>query len=433
MKYSIKKLPKSQAEISVTLPPAEFKHFYESALQEFAQKIEIPGFRAGKAPLALVKEKVNAGHILERALEAAAQKNLPEIAQKEALDIIGQSTVSVKKIPAFQPGETETDVEYTIAASLFPTIVLPDYISIAKNINKERKTPVIEEKEIDESLAWLRESRVKHITVSRAAQKGDRVEVDFTVKDNGVVIEGGTSKNHPVILGEGKFVPGFEDMVLGMKEGEEKRFTLTMPKEYPNNLGGKELDFHVIVKLVQERQLPDLTDDFVQGLGKFGSVAELRNSIREGLMREKEEKERQRLDITIAEEIARHISADIPDLLTDRETEKMFHEFEASIAKMGMDMGHYLEHIKKSPEDLKKEWRPDAEKRVKIALALRAIADKENIEPTDEEVSAKANNSLDVFRAEGHDIQKIDKQALAEYSKSILRNEKVFQFLENQK
>lgn len=422
MNYTIKKLPKSQIEISVTLTSEEFSVFQEEALQHIASLTELPGFRLGKAPLNLVKEKIGAEKIREQAIQGAIQKNYRDILVKEKIDAIGHPNIAVKK--------ADEGLEYTIVTTLFPVLILPDYTSIAKKILTERKEAAVEEKEIEESLQWLRGSREKLITVSREARTGDRVEIDFTVKDNGAIIEGGSSKNHPLILGEGKFIPGFEDRILGMKEKEEKDFSLTMPADYPNNLGGKSLDFHVIIRLIQERQLPELTDDFAKGLGNFSSLEELKKNIREGLMKEKEGKERERITMKIAEEIAKHTDAEIPDVLIERELEKMLNELQGSLRQMNMEFETYLEHIKKTAEDVKKEWRTDAEKRVRIALILRAIADKENIEPTEEEISAKANNSLDNFRAEGHDITKIDKQALAEYSKNILRNKKVFEFLE---
>jgi trigger factor len=132
----------------------------------------------------------------------------------------------------------------------------------------------------------------------------------------------------------------------------------------------------------------------------------------------------------IAEEIAKNSTGEIPGVLLESELDKMFLELKNSIGEMGMELDKYLEHIKKTEEDLRKEWGKDAEKRVKIALSLRAIAEKEHIEPSEEEVETKANNSLNNFKNDGHDIKKIDRAALAEYSKNIIRNQKVFEFLE---
>lgn len=422
MTYSIKKLPKSQIEISVAVPADEFEAFRNGALLELAEKIQIEGFRAGKAPLSLVKEKIGAAELMQLATEKAIQKHFIDIVEKEKLDLIGHPDAHIET--------AEHDLEFSVTAALFPEITLPDYKAIAQDAIKEKKEQTVEEKEVDESIKWLRESRVKHVTVAREARTGDRVEIDFTVKNNGIVIEGGVSKNHPLILGEGKFIPGFEDQITGMKEREEKDFKLTMPKDYPNNLGGKELYFHVILHLVQERELPEITDEFAKGLGTFQSTDELHKSIHEGLLREKNEKERQRIDMIIAETIAKKAAIDVPDALIESELEKMLREFEGNIAKMGMEFEKYLEHLKKTKDDFKKEWRGDAEKRVKIALCLKKIADAEHIKPTEDEVSAKANNSLAIFKADGHDIEKIDKRSLAEYSRTVLRNEKVFEFLE---
>ena len=424
MQYNIKKLPKSQVELSASLSTEEFGGLKESALLEYAKEAEIEGFRKGKAPVALVKERIGEERISGRAAEAAVKKYYREIAEKEKLDVIGHPDAAITK--------SDSLLEFTVTVSLFPIATLPDYRAIAKKTMKERKSVSVEKKEIDESVRWLQESRAATITVPGGAAKGDRVEIDFTVKNNGVVIEGGKSENHPLIVGSGKFVPGFEDMLIGMKASEAKSFSLTMPEGYANDLGGKSLDFSVAMRLVQERHLPEVTDDFARGLGKFESVGELEKNIERGLMQEKEEKERQRLDMAIADEIAKCATVDVPDVLIDSELEKMTHEFEGNIQRMGMELEKYLAHIKKTIDDMKKEWRPDAERRVRIALSLRKIADAEHIEPSDEEVEEHANKNLDIFRAEGHDIQKIDKRALADYSRSIVRNQKVFEFLEKQ-
>ena len=424
MNYIIKKLPKSQIEISVSLSKDEYDAFLKTALVDAAGEAHIEGFRPSKAPHAIVKERVGEERIQALAAELAIQKYYEEIIVKEKFDIIGKPNVDVTK---FEP-----DISFTIVAVLFPEITLPDYRAIAKKSLQEKKEVFVEKKEIDGSVQWLLESRAAIITVPRAVQKDDRVEIDFIVKDNGVIIEGGKSENHPLIVGSGKFVPGFEDQLLGMKAGEVKNFQLVMPKDYANGLGGKKIDFSVTMKLVQCRRPPELTDNFAKGIGNFESIEAMKLSIGDGLKNEKEEKARQRIEMLIADQIAEKSKVEVPDVLIDSELNKMMREFEGNLKNMGMEIGKYLEHIKKTEEDLKKEWRKDGERRVIIALALRAIATAEHIEPSEEDIEAHMNKNLDVFRSEGRNVEKIDKSALADYSKSTLRNKQVFEFLEKQ-
>ncbi len=424
MNYTTKKLPKSQIEISVSLTVDEFDAFLKTALVDTAGEAHIEGFRPGKAPHAMIKERVGEERIRTLAIESAIQKYYEEIVAKEKIAIIGKPNVNVIK---FEP-----NISFVITMAVFPEIVLPDYRAIAKKSLHEKKEVFVEKKEIDESVGLLRESRVAIITVPRMVQKDDRIEINFVVKDNGVIIEGGKSENHPFIVGSGKFVPGFEDQLLGMKAGESKNFQLIMPKDYANGLGGKKMDFSVTIKLVQERRLPELTDDFAKGIGNFESVEAMRVSIGEGLKKEKEEKESQRIDMLLADQIAEKSKVEVPDVLIDSELNKMTREFEDNLKNMGMEIGKYLEHIKKTEEDLKNGWRKDAQRRVIIALALRAIAATEHIEPSEEDIEAHMNKNLDMFRAEGHNIEKIDKSALADYSRSVLRNKQVFEFLGRQ-
>lgn len=421
MNYTIKKLPKSQIELSVTVTEKELLRFEEEALGEIAQKMHIEGFRPGKASEKLIKEKIDTEEITARGVEKAVQKYYREIVEKENLDLIGSPDA---KIIQHSP-----ELIFTAIATVFPLITLPDYKTIAQKINSQKKSLRVEEKEITDAIEWLRESRATRITVSREARNGDDVEIDFEVTHNGVLVEGGSSKNHPVIIGKNAFIPGFEQELIGMKEKDQKTFSLTASENYPHNLGGKKLDFKVTMNLAQERIIPELSDDFIKGIGNFASIDALRDSISEGLLNEKEIKEKDRLSMLTAESIGKATIAEVPDILIERELDKMLAELKNGIGRMGMNFEGYLEHLKKTSDDLRKEWKADADKRVKIALALRMIAEKEHLEPTPEEVSAKANNSLEMFRNEGHNIQKIDQATLTEYSKSILRNEKVFEFL----
>ncbi len=185
------------------------------------------------------------------------------------------------------------------------------------------------------------------------------------------------------------------------------------------------------MKLVQERKLPELTDDFARSLGNFESVTGLEKNIREGITQEKEMKERNRIRVEIANAIAKEIHAEMPDVLVASELEKMREELMRNITKMGLQWDEYLTHIKKSEGDLKQEWAEDAEKRVKIALALREIAKREGIAPGVEEIQEAADHWIAQSNLAGEELKKIDKEGLSQYALGVVRNEKTFQWLEN--
>lgn len=432
MTYTIIKFPKSEVEIRVKLEADEMKDFQTVALTEVVRSVEIEGFRKGKAPVDIVRKKMGDAKLRERASILAVEKTyhrvIKELAAKEEenFEPIGSPKVEVAKVAAGGA------LEYTARVAILPEIALPDYKNIAKSINAEKPTPAVAEEEIEKALLWLRNSRASLITVARPAQKKDVVEIDFEASLAGVALENGKSQNHPLVIGEGEFMPGFEDELIGMKTDEEKKFSIEAPKDYIEPaLAGKKLDFTVRVKLVQEKRLPELSDEFARGLGKFDNLEDLKKNIREGLAAEKEEKERSERRIKIAETVADKISAELPDLLVNRELDKMAGELRSNIEKRGLQWPDYLGHIKKTEEDLRKDWAKDAVRRVKIALVLRKIGQAEKIEPTKEEVQETTTETVSRLGINEGEFKKIDRAAFLEYNATIARNEKVFKFLEN--
>lgn len=310
---------------------------------------------------------------------------------------------------------------------------IPIELANYKGLKVKKNKVKVEEEEIKKSLDYLQNSRAKIITVNKPCKKNDRIEIDFEIRLGGVKIENGTSKNHPLILGQNRFLPGFEEQIQGMKTGQEKEFSLKAPAQWSNpSIANKNLDFKVKVNLIQERDLPAINDDFAKSLGDFDSLAALKKSIEQGLLKEKEIKEKERIRIELIEKVAQDSKTEVPDALVKNELEKMINEFKTSISGIGLDFDKYLKEIKKTIEELRKEWQEQAEKRVAIALCLQAIAEKENIEVSDEKAKEQINQDLKRHPNVEEVKKNIDLNQLKEYTKNILRNEKVFELLEKE-
>lgn len=302
-----------------------------------------------------------------------------------------------------------------------------------KGIEVKKHELKVEEKEIDNALNYLQKSRAKIITINQSAQKGNRIEIDFEVRSGGVQIENGSSKNHPLILGEGHFLPGFEDQLGGMKAGEEKEFSLKVPADWSDKrIADKSLDFKVKMNIVQERQLPEINDEFAKSMGKFDNLSAFKENVKQGLMQEKEMMEKQRMRIEIIEKVAEDSKIEAPEVLVERELENMVNEFKMNVDQFGMDFETYLTQIKATAEELKKGWKEQAEKRVKIGLCLKAIADKEKIVSTTQEIEERMNQELMRYSDVGKVKKDIDLVAFKEYTENILINEKVFELLERE-
>jgi len=427
MKVDITNLPQSQIEMKIELDPNEWGEFINEARKELSNNLKVDGFRPGHAPKDVVEREIGLGKILERAADMAVKKTYINYISEKKIEAIGQPEIQVLKSAPDNP------FEFKVRVAVLPQVKLCDWRAIAQAAQKEKPKEInVEEKEISEALGWLQKSRTKYTTVSRAAKMGDRVEIDFVAKKNGQTIEGGVSKNHPIILGEGHFVPGFEDNLLALKEDEEKNFSLVFPGDFQNkDLADQQIDFEVKMILVQEAQTPELGDDFAKSLGSFGNLAALEKSIQEGLAKEKRLKAKDAWRAKVLEKIAGKSEIDLSSLLIDWELTKMLEELKENITQMGLDFDIYLKNIKKTTEELKKEWRPRAQERVRAALILQEIAKNEMVDVSTQEVENEINKILLNYPDVDSVKRQIDIERLKEYARGRLKNEKVFELLES--
>jgi trigger factor len=424
----INKLPKSQIEIKSTIAWDEWKKYIDQAVEKLGKDIKVSGFRPGKAPRNIVEQKVGAKAILEEAGGLAIQKDYIQILEKEKLDVIGRPQAEFLKLAE------GNDLEYKITTDVMPEIAITKYESEIKNINKKYNKEKIEvtEDEIKKELEQLANSRVMLVTVAREAKSGDSVILDFQVLRDGAPIENGTSKNHPLVLGKGVFIPGFEENIIGMKENEEKEFELKFPEDYhEKSLAGKPATFKVKVNLVQERQVPQVNDDFAKSLGKFENLEALRKSMTEGILEEKKQQAKEKRRTDFIEELVKKTTVDLPEVLVHEELHKMIHEFSAQIEGMGMKFDDYLAKMKKNIDEIEKEWEPQAEKRVKSALILEKLARIREINVSSEKVEEEMNKTLQYYKKVKDLDKNIDMTRLYNYTKGVLVNEEVFKWLES--
>lgn len=428
MNVNVKKIGKSEVEIKVSIPWGEWQAFTEKAAEEISQDVKIKGFRPGKAPKNMVEQKVGKGSVLETAARKAIQKTYPEVIQQEKIEALGSPQIEITKLAE------GNELEYTAVTAIMPEVIIKSWQKEIQKINKkakDKKTEISEE-ELAKELERLAKSRVKLVTVNREARKGDSVEISFQVLRAGVPIENGTSRNHPMVLGSGAFIPGFEENIFGMKEQEEKEFELKFPDKYHDkNLEGKPATFRVKLNLVQDRQTPEISDDFAKSLGKFEDLEALKKNMREGLLEEKKEKQKEQRRTDFLDKLVGLMEVELPELLVHAETHKMIEEFKSQIEGMGMAMEDYLQKMKKTEEDLEKEWSSQAEKRVKASLALEEIAKIMNITVPSKDIEEEMNKIMQSYKNVKDMEKNIDMERLYNYVKGNKLNEEVFRYLEN--
>ncbi len=427
MDVTVKKLPKSQVEISVSLPWDEWKGEMDHAAEHLAQEVKMPGFRPGKVPRDVLEKRYGKGMVLAEAAEHAVSHSYPKVLDQEKIDAIGHPEVTLGNVAE---GEL---LGYTVVTAVMPEVALGSWKDAVKKVNKEytSKEEGVEESDIAAELERLSKMRAPLVTVDREARLGDNVLVDFTVLRDGVAIENGTSKKHPLTLGSGVFIPGFEEQLVGMKTGEEKSFELSFPAEYhATDLAGKPATFSVKMGEVQEAQVPELNDDFAKSIGAFETLEALKTSIKVGMLEEKKMKKKEEWRTALLDTLAEKSEIDFPEVLVNEELDRMLREFEGQVRSIGTDLPGYLEKTGKSEEDLRAEWQPQAKKRLAAHLVLGRLATDEDIRVETSEIEEEMNKALQYYKNIKDIGKEIDMERLYTAVSGQLRNEKVFEFLE---
>ncbi|MEW6408191.1 MAG: trigger factor [Patescibacteria group bacterium] len=421
MKLEIKKLPQSQLELTVEIPAQDVEKYFNQAARNLSQNLKKPGFRPGHIPIKIVEQEIGQERFWQEAASEALKKSYVKIILDNKIEAIGLPQIQIIKIAPKNP------FIYKAIISVLPKIELPDY----RKIKVKKKKVKVDQKEFTKLLLNLQKNRSKYKKVERGAKIGDAIEIDFKTYLNSIPIDNGESKNHPLILGEGKFALGFEDKLVGMRTGEKKEFVLRFPKDYhQKNLADRNVEFRVEMKEIEERILPNLDDNFAKSLGEFKDLADLKEKLQQNLELEVEQKEKDRLDLEIMEKIAEKTDFELPETLIQAEVRKMIEELKNMVLVSGGEYEKYLRHIKKTEEDLKKDFGPRAEKRVKIGLILREIAKKEKINVQEEEVEKEQKKTLERYQHDPKTMEKIQSEEYKDYLRSLIQNRKVFEFLE---
>jgi len=395
MDIQVKKLPKSQVQISVKLTKEEREKWEKKALEKLAKSTKLDGFRAGKVPPKVVEEKIGKEGLRVEALDMA----LPEI-YYEAVSENKLQPITQPKLETKDPEEWELE----LTVDVLPEVKVGDW----KKIKVKKNKIEVRKEELDEMIERLRAQMAEYKEVKRAAKEGDRLEIDFEGFIDGKAFEGGKSKNHPIVIGKSQFVPGFEEQLVGLKVDGEKEIKITFPEDYhKEDLQDKEATFKVKVHKVEEINLPETNEEFVAKItgGKLKNLEELKKDTEEHLKKQKEHEEKQRLDNEVLSKIAELTTMEIPASMIKEEVSYMKQDFEQHLAQYGLSLEKYLVGQKKKLEDLEKDWEKEADKRVKMRMGMQQIAEDEKLEPLPAEVEERAQKLKP--DAKGEELERI--------------------------
>ncbi|MFH0834335.1 MAG: trigger factor [Patescibacteria group bacterium] len=384
MSVVIKKLPKSEIELTIEVDPKVLEAARAEAIKRFQKEVKIEGFREGKAPEEKVIEKVGERAISVEAGDIAIKLAYAEAVQKENLLVVSHPKI---EITSAEP------LKFMAKVAVLPAVKVGDW----KKIKLKKEELKVEPQEIEAVVKdILRGNAEPRPITDRAAKKGDRVEIDFAgFTPDGVPLDGTQSKNHPLTLGEGNFIPGFEEGLEGMKTGEEKEHTVKFPKTYhAKHLADQDVKFKVKLHKIEEMVEPELSDAFAEKISgsQKKTWKEVEADIAEHLQSRKESQAQQKLEADLVAELLKVAEVEVPEILIDEELEWMIKDLQNRIAGGGMDWQKYLEMTKKTEEDLRKELKVEAEKRVKVRLILDKLVETEKPEVPESEVEAAIEN-----------------------------------------
>jgi trigger factor len=421
MNITKKDLGKSQIELTVEMTAEEFKPYILRGAEKVSQEVKIEGFRPGKAPYEILKNKVGEMAILEEAAHIAIDKTIDNTIKENVVgQIVGQPQVNITKLAPDNP------MEYKMVLTMLPEVKLGNY----KDLKIKQAKAEVKDEEAEKLISELREMRASEVISEAESKDGDRVIMDIQIFIDKVPVEGGQGKGAGLIIGKNYILPGFDKKIVGAKKDDTREFSLPYPADYHDkNLAGKMAEFKVKIKEVYNRVLPEVNEEFAKGFG-LKSAEELKSNIKKSLLAEKEQKEMQTSENAMLDKIISQSKfGDIPEALIKHEAEVMISELEYNVKSQGGKFEDYLMHLKKTREEIMLELMPDAVKRVKVSLIIREVGTLEKIAVSHEEIHKAIDDILEQYKGNETIMERVKSHAYHDYVENNLTGKKVVEKL----
>ena len=385
-------------EVEVEVDGKTFMQAVSKVFKKQAKKLAVPGFRKGKAPRAII-EKMYGEDVF---YDDAMQDCYPD-ALDEACEAAGLKVVTVTGLEATLVSKEGFTFKATVVVE--PEIEIKDY----DGIEVEKLSTEVTDEMIDEEIDRVRERNSRMITVEdRAAENGDTVVIDFEGFCDGEAFEGGKAEEYNLELGSGNFIPGFEEQIVGHNTGDEFDIDVKFPEEYQaENLKGKDAVFKIKLHEIKTKELPEIDDDFVKDVSEKDTVAEYRDELKEQIAKRLESESERDLDDKLTNAIIEKVEGEIPEQMYDREAQNMVREMDMRLRQQGMDFDTYMKYTGMDANAVLEMYKPEAQRRVKMRLALEKIAELEKIEPTEEEINAEYDKMAEAYNMEADKVKEI--------------------------
>ena len=407
---SCEKLEKSRVALTIEASAEEFEAAVNKAYLKMRGKINVPGFRVGKAPRKIIEKMYGEEVFYEEAVNIILPDAYEDAVKEQKLDVVGYPEVELESC-------TKDGVVFKCTVAVYPEVKLGQY----KGLEAPKAEVKVAAADVNARLKEMADRNSRLVSVERAVKKGDTADIDFEGFDNGVAFDGGKGENFDLEIGSGSFVPGFEEQLIGMKAGEEKDIDITFPENYAPELAGKPVVFHVKVNEVKVKEVPAIDDEFVKDVSEFDTLKELKADIKKKMTAERTEAAQRAFEDVLMAKVAEGVEAEIPHEMVELQAERMMEQFKQQLAAQGIPFDQYLQMTGTTEADFRKQADGPAAEQVKMDLAVEGIIKAEGLEATDEDVENELKNVAEKY---GMDLETVKKYLRPEDVKEQVIREK---------
>ena len=407
---SCEKLEKSRVALTIEASAEEFEAAVNKAYLKMRGKINVPGFRVGKAPRKIIEKMYGEEVFYEEAVNIILPDAYEDAVKEQKLDVVGYPEVELESC-------TKDGVVFKCTVAVYPEVKLGQY----KGLEAPKAEVKVAAADVNARLKEMADRNSRLVSVERAVKKGDTADIDFEGFDNGVAFDGGKGENFDLEIGSGSFVPGFEEQLIGMKAGEEKDIDITFPENYTPELAGKPVVFHVKVNEVKVKEVPAVDDEFAKDVSEFDTLKELKADIKKKMTAERTEAAQRAFEDVLMAKVAEGVEAEIPHEMVELQAERMMEQFKQQLAAQGIPFDQYLKMTGTTEADFRKQADGPAAEQVKMDLAVEAIIKAEGLEATDEDMENELKNVAEKY---GMDLETVKKYLRPEDVKEQVIREK---------
>jgi len=426
MNISQNKINANELELKISLQKEDIQHNLPQVASDIGKDLEVPGFRKGKVPFEVIEQKFGQEYLYEEAAKISLKDAYANYIIEHKIDVVDQPEVNFSKFVL------DGDVEFIAKVKILPEVDLPNYKKIGQEVSKEKKAMTVEDKELQDTLKYIVESRATYTSIDEPGKEGYIAEIDYIISkaslDTDNIIE--KQEKYRVVIGQEPIFQELNKELIGLKKGDEKEITITFPSDYiEKDLQGTTAKMKIVVKDILEKKLPTLDDEFAKSLGEFENMSSLQNSIKDGILKEKENNENERIRSLILSKIREKIKIEPPESLVTRELDYMLEDIKHRIMHLGFTFEDYLKQINKTEDKIREELTKEAKQKVLDALIVREIVKRENIVIEPKELNDKINELMIALSYQVEDPTKINKESIKSYAQELCENEKVFDLL----